>query len=81
MVLTCVSACTDSAGNLHIGAGAADCRSGDSEGGVSSDSISQSGAHQIRSGPDNVLSLLPGGESARYHTLSFNVYGLNIPRT
>lgn len=57
--------CTDGAGNLHVGSGAADCKSGDSEGRVSSDGINQSGAHQIRSGPDNDLSQFPGEESAR----------------
>lgn len=66
--------CTDGAGDLHVGAGAADSKFGDSKGGVSSNSVSQSGAHQIRSGPDNDLSKLPGEESARYHKEKRNCF-------
>lgn len=66
--------CIDSAGNLHLGAGTTHCKSGGSEGGVSSHSFSQSSADQIRPGPDNVLSLFPGGESQRYGTTKVSTY-------
>lgn len=58
--------CTDHAGDLHLGAGTNHFKSGGSEGGVSSKSFSQSNSHPIRSGPDHVVSLFPGGESQRY---------------
>ena len=70
----------DNAGNLHFGAGTTHCKPGGSEGGVSSDSISQSGTNQIQPGPDHVFSLLPGGKSQRYCMLMVNPYSSNTPR-